>query len=317
MREHQSEPLDDGLAEEAAFWVARIQSADATEADHRAFQEWLARDLAHHRAYEELRDLWSDMRDVRIAHPGDRKRIASGRNIATALGVVCLLSLAAFVGQQSGVVDRLQADYYTTVGETSVVTLEDGTRVTLNTDAAIQTHYTDHERRIVLLRGEAFFDVTSNPQRPFLVDSDGLTAKALGTHYSVRSANGALPQEVQVEEGQVEVATPAGKDLLGAGDVLTRDTGGKLVRSRQDVASNTAWRDGKLVFSGQPLREVLKTLAQYRHGKIVVLDENAARLNVSGIFDLNDTDQALRILEADLPVAVTRLSGMMVIVRSR
>ncbi len=316
MREKQSD-LADGLAEEAAFWVARMQSSDATEADHTAFQEWLASRPSHSHAYEEMRSLWGDMRDVQIALPVDRKRHVSGRTVAMSIGVICLLGLAALSIQQIGVVDRLRADYYTTVGETRVVTLDDGTQVTLNTDAAIQAQYTDRERRIVLLRGEAFFDVTKNQQRPFIVESNGWTAKAVGTHYSVRAETGALPQQVQVEEGQVEVATQTGATLLGAGDVVTRDVDGKLLRSRQDVANNTAWREGKLVFSGQPLSEVLEVLARYRHGRIMVLDERAARLNVSGIFDLKDTDQALRILEADLPVAVTRLSGMMVIVRSR
>ncbi|MES5099084.1 FecR family protein [Agrobacterium sp. BA1120] len=317
MRKKQSDLPDDGLADEAALWVARMQSSDATEADHSAFQQWLASHPSHPSAYDEMKSLWGDMRDVHILLPVDRKGLGSGRAVAITLGVICLLGLAALLFQQIGVVDRLQADYYTAVGETRVVTLGDGTQVALNTDAAIQIRYTARERRIVLLRGEAFFDVTKNPQRPFIVDSDGLTAKALGTHYSVRAENGSLPQEVQVEEGQVEVATQAGAALLGAGDVVTRDIDGKLLRSKQDVANNTAWREGKLVFSGQPLREVLKVLEQYRHGRIVVLDERAARLNVSGIFDLKDTDQALRILEADLPVAVTRLSGIMVVVRSQ
>lgn len=195
--------------------------------------------------------------------------------------------------------------------------LEDGTRISLNSDTAIETRYSAHERRVVLLRGEAFFDVAKNPQRPFIVDNNGLKAHALGTHYSVRAGDGSLPQEVQVEEGEVEVKTTSGTARLGAGDVVTMDSDGAIVRSRQDVTNNTAWREGKLVFSGQSLRQVLQILAQYRHGKILVLDDEASRLSVSGIFDLHDTDQALRILESNLPVSVTKLAGMVVLVRSR
>ncbi|WP_320199681.1 FecR family protein [Agrobacterium sp. rho-13.3] len=317
MSKYRRDLIDHALAEEAALWVARIQSADATKADHRDFEEWLEADPGRQSAYEEMKGLWSEMRDMQIELPAEPSRLASGKTIATTMGFICLLGLATVFFWQTGVIDRFQADYYTSIGETSVIRLEDGTEVTLNTDAAIQTRYTDHERRVVLLRGEAFFDVVKNPQRPFVVDNKALTAKALGTHYSVRAGAGLLPQEVQVEEGEVEVETPHGVARLGAGDVVTLDNTGNMVRSKQDVSSNTAWRDGKLVFSGQSLREVLKILAQYRHGRILILDDRAAKLSVSGIFDLKNTDQALHILEGNLPVVVTRLSGMMVLVRSR
>ncbi|GAK72070.1 hypothetical protein RRU01S_23_01460 [Agrobacterium rubi TR3 = NBRC 13261] len=316
MRDTESDRAEDGLAEQAALWVARMQSTDASPSDHQDFKDWLASDPSHKEAYEDMAALWGDMRDVRLTSPSDPGAKPS-RTVLKTLCLLCLLGAAVLLSRQTGLIDRLQSDHYTSVGETRVLMLEDGTQVSLNSDTAIETRYSDRERRIVLLRGEAFFDVAKNPQRPFIVDNNGLKAQALGTHYGVRAGNGSLPQEVQVEEGEVEVETTSGIERLGAGDVATLDSDGAIVRSRQDVANNTAWREGKLVFSGQSLRQVLQILAQYRHGRIVVLDDTAARLSVSGIFDLHDTDQALRILESNLPVTVTKLSDMMVLVRSR
>jgi transmembrane sensor len=316
MHDHQSDPKDEGLAEQAALWVARMQSADASPSDRQAFELWLASDPSHKDAYEDMAALWGDMRAVNLPSASDQKT-SSAKKVLTTLCLLCLLGAAVLLSRQTGLIDRLQADHYTSVGETRVMMLEDGTRVSLNSDTAIETRYSDRERRIVLLRGEAFFDVVKNPQRPFIVDNDGLTAQALGTHYAVRAGSGSLPQEVQVEEGEVEVETISGSARLGAGEAVTLDSDGAIVRSRQDVGTNTAWREGKLVFSGQSLRQVLQILAQYRHGRIVVLDDTAARLNVSGIFDLHDTNQALRILESSLPVTVTKLSDMMVLVSSR
>lgn len=122
----------------------------------------------------------------------------------------------------------------------------------MNTDTAITVHYSDRERRITLLRGEAYFDVAKNPSRPFVVDDGSLTAKALGTHYSVRTAGGVLPQEVQVEEGRVEVATGDDVTVLTPGEAATLGQDGKLLRSRKDVANSMAWREGKLVFPVSP-----------------------------------------------------------------
>ncbi|MBP2566381.1 transmembrane sensor [Agrobacterium tumefaciens] len=309
--------IGDGLVEEAALWVARMQSKDATEAERAAFHVWLRADAAHAAAYEEMQSLWGELGEIDLAPAERQKRRGARRAMLAGLAGLCLIGLAALFAEKSGLKDRWQADYYTGIGETRVLALEDGSHISLNTDTAIAVHYSQKERRITLLRGEAYFDVTKNPERPFIVEDGALTAKALGTHYSVRTGNGALPREVQVEEGRVEVTTGAEVAVLTPGEAVTLGGDGRLVRARKDVANSMAWREGKLVFSGQPLREVLDILSQYRRGRIVILDEAAAKQRVSGIFDLKDTDQALIILEESLPVSVSRLSGMLVFVRSR
>jgi transmembrane sensor len=240
-------------------------------------------------------------------------RRASVRNIV-AIGIIAALSVTLY---RMGFMDRMRADYYTVVGEVRSITLADGTRVDLNTDSAIVVRYSQAERRIRLLRGEAFFDVSRNPKRPFVVDASSLTATALGTQYGVRAALGDSFGDVQVEQGGVEVISSRDQIVLEAGGVARLTAPGHLASTTADVANETAWRSGKLVFSGQPLRDVLATLERYRYGRIVVLDSTAAEQRVSGIFDLNDTDQALRALEENLPVSVTHLTGLMVVVRSR
>jgi transmembrane sensor len=308
----------DRIAEKAAGWVARLQSNDATDEDRRQFAEWLDHDPGHREAYDEFRKLWGDLKDVPIPPDrlkklrGIRKRAVAYR--AAGIAVIFLLGTSLF---QSGFIDRLRADYYTSVGEVRTITLEDGTRVDLNTDTAIAVDYSETARRVRILRGEAFFDVTKNPLRPFVVADDALTATAVGTQYAVRSTAGSFRGDVQVEEGRVEVRSGAQQELVEAGYAATLTAQGRVSVQRSAVGDVTAWRTGKLIFSGRPLREVLATLERYRHGQILVVDEEAAGRKVSGIFDLNDTEGALRELESSLPVSVTHVTGLMVIVRSR
>jgi transmembrane sensor len=317
MPDRFSQHIDDRIAEEAAGWIARLQSSDATERDRQEFQLWLKRDAAHQSAYDELKTLWADLKDVPIPSGRLKKlrmsRRATVRNIVT-IGIIAALSVTLY---RMGFVDRMRADYYTAIGEVRSITLADGSRVDLNTDSAIVVRYSQAERRIQLLRGEAFFDVVRNPERPFVVDDASLTATALGTQYDVRAASGDSLGDVRVEQGRVEVISGEHQVILEAGGVASLTTPGRFSVTTADVANETAWRSGKLVFSGQPLREVLTTLDRYRHGRIVVMDSAAAEQRVSGIFDLNDTDQALRVLEENLPVSVTHLTGLMVVVRSR
>jgi transmembrane sensor len=63
---------DDGLAEEAALWVARMQSKDATEAERAAFHVWLRADAAHAAAYEEMQSLWGELAEFDVA-PAERQ----------------------------------------------------------------------------------------------------------------------------------------------------------------------------------------------------------------------------------------------------
>lgn len=317
MPDRSSRDIDDRIAEEAARWVARLQSADATDQDWRDLQLWLDRDPAHQAAYDEFKNLWADLKDVSI--PSDRlKNLRMSRRAAASsivsIGIIAILSITLY---RMGFIDHMRADHYTLVGEVRSVTLADGSRVDLNTDSAIIVRYSQGERKIQLLRGEAFFEVARNPERPFVVDESSLKATALGTQYSVRAASDDSLGTVRVEHGRVEVTSRQQQVLLEAGEAANLTAKGGFALTKADVANETAWRTGKLVFSGQPLREVLVTLERYRRGRILVLDNAAADQQVSGIFDVKDTDQALRVLEENLPVSVTHLTGLVVVVRSR
>jgi transmembrane sensor len=308
---------DERLAEIAAGWVARLQSSDATEKDWAAFQRWRSEHASHAAAYAELSALWSDLKDVSLASSTKVRKTKVSRPAAASIVAICLIGVLSLTLYRMGLIDRWRSDYYTGVGEVRAITLEDGTRIDLNTDTVIAVQYSQAERRVVLLRGEAFFDVAKNPQRPFVVESELLSATAIGTHYAVRARSSSQPQQVQVEEGRVAVQGPRDAAVLASGDAAILDAEGALNVGRADVANETAWRDGKLVFSGIPLHDVLETLSKYRYGRIVIVDDAAANEKVSGVFDLKDTDGALRVLETSLPVTITRITGILTIVGSQ
>lgn len=316
MASRRERAIDRRVAEEAAGWVARLQSSDATEQDRREFQIWLQQDRHHQEAYEDLRKLWGDLKDVPVSAGLEslRKRRRPKVGNIIALGLIVALSATLY---RLGIIDRLRADYYTGIGQVRSVTLADGTQIDLNTDTAIIVRYSDGERRIKLLRGEAFFSVAKNPERPFISQSDNLRAVARGTRYSMRSASNGYFDDVKVEQGQVEVTGRDDRVVLNANDVASLTTQGRLLATTADVAAETAWRNGKLIFSERPLRDVLAALERYRNGRIIVLDQAAADRSVSGIFDVTDTDQALHALAENLPVRVTRLTGIIIIVQSR
>ncbi|GJD59898.1 FecR family protein [Methylobacterium frigidaeris] len=301
-------PDEDPIDEAAAGWVVRLSSSDATEADRAAFDAWLAADPAHEDAYLEMDALWRQLGHLPDRAPDARKR-RSPKGPACLAAVVVLGAALAY---QAGLADWLRSDLWSGVGDIAHATLPDGSRVDLNTDTALALHFSGTERRVALLRGEAVFDVARDSGRPFIVEGGGLSVRAVGTVFYVRTDGAGAP--VGVVEGRVDVTT-AGRHLeVSAGEVVSDGAAPAVVKA--DVARAMSWRDGRLIVSGERLSDVLAELARYRRGRIILLDRRAGERRVTGAFDPRNTDDALDAIAASLSLRVTRLTPLMVLVNS-
>ncbi|KQP30643.1 iron dicitrate transport regulator FecR [Methylobacterium sp. Leaf104] len=298
---------EDPVYEAAAGWVARLSSPDATEADRGAFEAWHAADPAHAEAYAEMEALWQTLGHV----PDRRHRRSLPKGLA---GVAVAMVLCAALAVQLGLVDRLRCDLWSGVGDITHATLADGSRIDLNTDTAIALHFSETERGIELLRGEAFFDVVPDPRRPFVVHGDELSVRAVGTRFFVRA--GGTDKPAGVVEGSVDVTASGRPVRVSAGEALIHANGAPLSVVRADVDRATAWRAGRLVFTGERLSTVLAELDRYRRGAIVLLDAAAGERRVTGSFDATDTDEALDAIASSMGVSITRLSPLLILVGS-
>ncbi|MBK4994716.1 sigma-70 family RNA polymerase sigma factor [Pseudomonas sp. S37] len=182
----------------------------------------------------------------------------------------------------------LLADYHTAVGQRQVITLADGTRVTLNSASALSVVFSEHERRVVLDAGEALFE-TADDARPFVVDTGGEQVQGRGATFSVRRDGRVVLAQGEAKVGEQPLAIAA------------------------DAGTQMAWQRGKLIFNGKPLGQVLEELERYRHGRIVLSDSKLAAMEVSGVFDLDEPEALLRTLEQRYGLKVTYLPWLAVV----
>jgi transmembrane sensor len=140
-----------------------------------------------------------------------------------------------------------------------------------------------------------------------------LSVRAVGTRFFVRADDTQSP--AGVVEGSVDVAASGRPVRVSAGEALHR-TGATLSVAPADVDRATAWRMGRLVFSGERLSTVLTELDRYRRGSIILLDAAAGERRVTGSFDPHDTDEALDAIASSMGVSITRLSPFLVLVGS-
>lgn len=205
----------------------------------------------------------------------------------------------------------------TTVGERSAMTLADGSVVELNTDSVALVGYSAGRRAVRLLRGQALFEVASDPERPFVVEAAGKRVIALGTVFDVRLD--AVKMQVTLIEGRVRVepigggGQPTAARILHPGEQLIARAGEPLVVLAADVQQEVSWRTGRLVFSNEPLSEVVAEINRYSDRKVVLADAGLAELRVSGVFRVGSMPGFVAALDVGFPIAAENRPGEVVL----
>lgn len=299
---------DESDAHEAAIdWWVRRRAARLAPDETAQFESWLA-DPENRAAFLEVEKMCGEL--DRLEEPAAARSGGKGRRRLALAGVAASL-LAAWLAPVD-VWLAWSADHRTAIGETRLVTLEDGSRVHLNARSAIAVHFEGVQRRVALLYGEAWFDVAPAPERPFVVEARGGTVTARGTSFDV-----ALEHEgvrVAVTEHRVGVASGGSETLVSEGEETIYDGVAHAAPPTQArLATATAWRRGKLTFEDRPLRSVLESLGRYRLGAVYCLPAPVCDQRVTGVFEPGDPGQALREIEAYLGLKALRLTDYLII----
>ncbi|MEJ1963522.1 MAG: FecR domain-containing protein [Gammaproteobacteria bacterium] len=168
--------------------------------------------------------------DSGVATQPDVPRAGATRGVRALAAAILLCAVlgAAWYVWPSG------SSYRTPVGGLASVPMEDGSRITLNTDSQIRVDLTVKERRVELQQGEAFFEVAHDASRPFIVRAGNKRVIAVGTRFSVRRE--ANDVRVVVTEGKVRVETEGdpsstSPEPLVAGTVAQASSAGVLVQT--------------------------------------------------------------------------------------
>jgi transmembrane sensor len=300
------------LLEEACDWVGKMHSGHFGVDARQQLADWRATDASHEQAWQNALALWQGMEALRgrgipgaepllrerYRKPADRGLQGYSRRafLAAACCAALTISLAAYYPPR-----LWQADYLTNKGERRQLSLADGSRVTLNSGSAVEVHFDGAVRRIELLQGEAFFQVTKDANHPFIVSTDGREIRAVGTAFDVHRLAGHT--DVELVEGIVELQDAEHKHRLRlqAGQAATIGAGGIDTQPARPTENMALWRDGLLQFDGLPLGAAVAQINRYRPGKLILLNQALAETRISGLFRLDALDQAVASLKTAVP----------------
>jgi transmembrane sensor len=349
------------IYEEASEWLIELRVGDIDAVARGRLDSWFRESPHHIRAFLELSSIWEDGSDPdldrdhstdaliakaraatnviplekagREARRSPEKPAPKPRRVSalTALArvfswrPVVLASIAvACVGVGLLVLQSvLNPIYATDTGEQRTVRLRDGSQVTLNSHSRIRVRFSSHERDIDLLEGQVLCRVARDPSRPFVVRSDSIRVRAVGTQFDVyRKPSGTV---VTVVEGRVVVlppptditavpsAAPPRKDsnpdalgtiLVSAGEQVTVTTSTVTPPTHADVVAATAWTQQEIVFDLTSLPDVVQEFNRYNVRKLVVSDARLNDFHITGVFSSTDPASLLRFLLAQPGITV-------------
>ena len=145
------------------------------------------------------------------------------------------------------------------------LTLSDGTRVFLNSDSRlIYPVAFGKGKREVILQGEGYFDVAKDAVRPFLVRTDDMIVRVLGTSFNLKCYPGDTRVEATLVRGSVEVVGGEREMLLAPGEQACLNRGsGKMEKAKVNTALYTSWKDGLFIFERERLEDILTILSRW------------------------------------------------------
>lgn len=331
------DPADTDVGAAARQWLARLHAHDCTEGERAAFARWREADPANAAAYEAAHDIWQ--RSAAIRHhddafaaalrqarrmPPQRSRLRTWLpSLAAAATVVAVIATLFMYFAPENVPP---VRYATALGEQRSVALEDGSELLLDTGTEVQVQYGRRERRLMLTRGQAEFQVQRDSTRPFVVHAVDGTITATGTRFQVRVDQG-RGTAVTLLEGQVIVAAqpPRGgtgiSTTLAPGERIAIEPSGRLgprqTLPKADLARLHGWTEGQLVVRDWPLEEVVAEFNRYSGIRLELGDPALNGLPISGRFRTADPQTFAQSLEYGWPIRVERPAQDRIVLRHK
>jgi transmembrane sensor len=311
MNRPENDAVDGRLAEAAAWRLRLTESGSSPE-----FEAWL-RQPENQAAWDQVSRSWNffdsvaqapEMIVAREAALADAKRVGFARPLMVRriTGLIAATLFIGLVGAAGAWWLNRSDDYRTATGERRMITLSDGSKLSLDADSEVTVRYEKHARALHLLKGQARFDVAHDKSRPFSVVAGNQKVIATGTAFNIDMAGPKVL--VTLIEGHVVVLDANGDTSLAhpielrAGQQLSAAPAAPPKITPANIRSATAWTIGQIMFDDEPLSSVVERVNRYGGTQVVIADPQVGAMKISGVFNAGDVLGFVEIVTHYLPV---------------
>lgn len=282
--------------------IMRYLSKEASAIEEGELLDWVAKDPSNRQYFFELKEIWDNGQlsesefDInrgfnRLNNAIDESEVKGRRllwrKLAASIAILTVVSFTVYFFSQSSPPQASSVVYEEHImkaGQRATFTLEDGTTIILNANSSLRfpTRF-DRDKREVFLSGEAFFQVTRDLSRPFLVHAGHLTTQVLGTSFNIRLTKGSAT--VSVASGKVRVTDGNVFELVYPKEKIVYVDGEKsMVKVQTNLEDELAWKDNTIIFRDAPLSQAAIKLHEFYGHSVQFENEMQKKCLITGKF---------------------------------
>ena len=316
--------------------ISRYLSKEATPEEIKVLDDWISatpenyrnflsqknvREVSHPAFNPEEIDVNSAHRKVmeQILHPNQPVSVRPKLSFlhywqqVAAILLLPLLILSAYLYfKPASQIAETYQELFTPYGTWSVVNLPDGSKVWLNAGSSLKypTQFND-KQRVVSMQGEAYFEVESDKEHPFIVKTKQLTVEATGTAFNVNAYAPDHVAAVTLVKGKVAVTLDQKKTIsLSPGEKIDYNLATSLYNvNKTNTYKWCSWKDGILIFRDDPLEYVFKRLGQTYNVEFILKDAELGKYSYKATFEGESLNEILRLLEMSAPIRCKEVSN--------
>ncbi len=201
-------------------------------------------------------------------------------------------------------------------GQKANIVLPDGSKVWVNSDSKLSYGSRfNRKERVLSLEGEAYFEVTPDKERPFIVKTNEMEVRALGTSFNVKSYEEEKDALTVLRTGKVEVTSENGSLVLNPNEMIlfNRQTGQMKKTSVKDASDYISWKYNELIFNGETFENIAHTLERYYNTRIVFESESLKRYRFTGTPGNTSLESILQKLSLTSPLTYEVKDNMIIL----
>lgn len=316
--------------------ISRYLSKEATQEEIKELEKWISTTPENYKSFLAQKNIWevihpafnpeeidvdSAQRKVmgQLLHQNQSASVRSKSSFlhywqqVAAILLLPLLILSAYLYfKPDPQVAETYQELFTPYGTWSVVNLPDGSKVWLNAGSSLKypAQFKGKER-VVSIQGEAYFEVESDKEHPFIVKTKELTVEATGTAFNVNAYNPDDVAAVTLVKGKVAVTLGKKKTVsLSPGEKVDYNPATSLYNiNKTNTYKWCSWKDGILIFRDDPLEYVFKRLGQTYNVEFILKDSELGKYSYKATFEGESLNEILRLLELSAPIRCKEISN--------
>jgi transmembrane sensor len=312
------------LRKDMALWIVRLNADDQEERRQAQieFDLWRNQYPEYQDQLDEMLSFSETMQQLSITHGISSQNVQHSMHVSqqskaqilklfTKVFVLCLsVGTVSYFAYHSTTFSYYAADLKTNTGEMQSFSLDDGSKVTLGAQSAINLNFKADRRQIELVQGDIYIDVAKDPNRPLIIHTPQADYKALGTRFIVyqypkHSVLSMLHSKVEATALQSNHVSK----VVQQGENITAGSQGLSQISDIDIASTEfAWQKQQILANDLPLSDLLTRLGRYHHQYLFFNRADLEQYKVSGVINTQqDLEKTLALLATQYPLKIKKI----------